>query len=180
MNDGGNMAAFENDLFRGETLFGTFYPKGYVVAAFRDRAAADDAHATLSQRGFGEARVWTGAEVIARHDEFMAQRSTLQRIGGAFGADEKVAIEEYLDAARAGHFFLTVHVPNEAEVEQVRAVIVSGEHARLMHYYGAVGMSNLAEQGARPPETFPTTGKVNQPSGPPPAAPDQAQRDPAW
>jgi 2-polyprenyl-6-methoxyphenol hydroxylase-like FAD-dependent oxidoreductase len=173
------MTAFQDNSFQGETLFGTFYPKGYVVAAFRDRAAANNAFAALEQHGFRETRVWSGDEVLARHDEFMAQRSTLQRIGGAFGADEKVALEDYLDAARSGHVLLTVHMPSEADVEQVRTVI-AGDDARLMHYYGALGMADLSDQGVRSSETLPTTGKVHEPSGPPPASPDQAQRDPAW
>lgn len=146
---------------------------------FRDRATADDVYAALTQQGMQDVRVWTGDEVLARHNGFMDQRNVLQRIGENFGADEKTALQDYLDAAEDGYFFLTVHAPSDAEVNGVRSVLMNN-NARLMHYYGRTGMADLSEQGAVPPQTTPTTGKVHEPSGPPPAAPGDNQRDPAW
>jgi hypothetical protein len=94
------MTTFEGNTFEGETLFGTFYPQGYIVASVDDPADADRAHAALQQAGFDEVRTWTGQEVLERHQAFIAQRNLAQRVGSIFASDEKLALDDYLEAAQ--------------------------------------------------------------------------------
>lgn len=136
------MTAFSDSSFDGETLFGTFYPKGYIVAVTHQKGDAEAAIAELQQAGFTDVRLWTGNEVQERHQAFLHQRSMLQRLGSAFAADEKLALDEYLQAAEEGHSFVTVHVADQSQVDTVRNTLVAF-HAHQMHYYGDVGMTDL-------------------------------------
>jgi hypothetical protein len=137
------VTAFRDSSFDGETLFGTFYPKGYIVAVTHQKDDAEAAIAELQQAGFTDVRLWSGSEVQERHQAFLHQRSMLQRIGSTFAADEKLALDEYLQAAEEGHSFVTVHVVEQSEIEPVRNTLVA-HHAHQMHYYGDVGMTDLA------------------------------------
>jgi hypothetical protein len=57
---------FKNDVFKvGEVLFGVFYPKRYIIAAFATAEQANQAVATLQQAGY-EARHWTPQQVLER------------------------------------------------------------------------------------------------------------------
>jgi hypothetical protein len=136
------MSAFTGDSFAGETLFGTFYPTGYIVAVTDARDDAEAAQAELVQAGFTELRIWSAAEVQERHQAFLDQRSLLQRIGSAVAADEKLVLDEYLQSAQDDHTFLTVHIPNADQVNQARDILVA-HHAHQVHYYGAVGITDL-------------------------------------
>jgi hypothetical protein len=118
------------------TLFGTFYPKGYVIAVVEDDGAAEGAAAAVRAAGFPgeEVRLFAGDEVLAIHERYLKERSVLQRIGGAFPSEEAAALGEYLDAARGGRRFLTVHAPESAEADRVATALADQPIAMIRHY----------------------------------------------
>jgi hypothetical protein len=156
------MPAFEDNAFTGQTLFGTFYPTGYLVATLHDRTDAEHAKWRLEEAGFAEVRVWTGPEVIERHEAFLAHRSVLQRLGGLLHSDERDALEDYLAAARQDHLFLTIHIPDHHQVERAHALLVEHD-VHLMHYYTAVGMADLPAHITRLPATKRAGGETRAP-----------------
>ena len=119
-----------------KTLFGTFYPKGYVIAVVEDGAAADPIVDAVRAAGFGgeDVRVWSGEEVLATHDRFVKERNPLQRIGGVFPSEEAAILQEYLESARAGNRFLTIHAPGHADAARVAAVLADQPIAVARHY----------------------------------------------
>jgi hypothetical protein len=136
------MTAFKDDSFTGDTLFGTFYPTGYITAVTHGRPQAEAAQTALQEAGFDDIRIWSAEDVQARHQAFLSQRSMIQRISAAFAADEKLVLDDYLQAAEEGHTFLTVHIPDEAQVNQARDILVA-HHAHQMHYYSPIGITDL-------------------------------------
>ena len=156
------MPAFEEKSFTGQTLFGTFYPTGYLVAVLHARTDAEHAKLRLQNAGFAEVRVWTGQEVIERHEAFLAHRSVLQRLGSLLHSDERDALEEYLAAARQDHLFLTIHIPDHHQVERAHPLLVEN-NVHLMHYYTAVGMADLPAHITRLPATNQARGETRVP-----------------
>jgi hypothetical protein len=126
------------------TLWGTYYPKGYVVAVVHEREAADRAAAALRAAGFGEedVRVHTGQEVVDRHERFRASMSVGQRIGAGLPSDEHEALNDYLEEARQGRHFLTVHAPAHELVHRARDVL-RGYGGHAMRYYGELTIEDL-------------------------------------
>jgi hypothetical protein len=173
------MAAFQGNSFGGDMVFGTYYPKGYLIATFNDGAAAHGAHGALTQHGFAQTRVWTGEEAIAQHDALAAQRNAEWQHGSSLQANNKLGLQDYMKAAHDGAFFVTLPVPDETMVEQARAALANYQ-PHMVHYYGSVGMIDLGAQSTTAPGITPTTAKVDEATSPPPASPDAAQRDPAW
>ena len=131
-----------SDQFTGPlgTMFGTFYPLGYVVAAFDDGQRARQTLEGLQGAGCQnrEARLLSGDEVLATHEAFLRQRNLAQRIAGAFDSEERDALEDYLELARQGHHFVIAEAPTEAEIQ--RALPVLREHGghKIRHYGRAV------------------------------------------
>ncbi len=128
------------------TLWGTFYPKGYVVAVVDDPQAAQRAFEALQNAGWAgeEARLWTGEQVLAKHQQFMEHRSLAQRVGASIGSGspEDVALKRYLEQARHGHLFLTVHAPNSNQVEQIHGIL-DDYNAHTIKYYAAAGVADV-------------------------------------
>ncbi len=172
------MAESSNNVPTNDMLFGTYYPSGYLIATFNDGVAAQEAQRALAQQGFAQARVWTGEEAIAQHDAGAAHRNAEWQRGSSLQANNNLGLQEYMNAAHHGAFFVTLRVPDETLVEQVRAAL-AGYRPHIMHYYGSVGVVDLGAQSSTP-ETPPATAQVNEPLDPPPASPGQTQRDPAW
>ena len=173
------MAASSNSLPTGDMVFSTYYPTGYLIATFNDGAAAHGAHGALAQQGIGQARVWSGEEAIAQHDTSAAQRNNEWQRGSSLQANNNLGLQDYMHAAHQGAFFVTVHVPDETMVEQVR-VALAGYQPHMVHYYGSVGIVDLGAQSTTAPIITPTTAQVHASNSPPPADINGPQRDPAW
>ena len=138
-----------DDKFTGAlgTSFGTFYPEGYIVAAFEDRGSAERAASALQGAGRAghEVRLFSGEETLANHEEFMGQRNLGQRVAGLLASEEQLASDEYLDLARQGHYFLIVHAPDQVEID--RASPLLKEHgAHHIRHYGKLTISSLDER----------------------------------
>ena len=124
-------------------LFGTFYPKEYLLAIANDRAQADRAMAAVQQAGFPEAEVFTGQEVLAHHQGLMEHRTLAQRLGSILSADEKLVQDDYLEQMQDGKLIVMVHVPDATEVE--RAGHALGEQgAFMLRYYGTDGVVEVS------------------------------------
>lgn len=136
--------AFKNEVFKaGEILFGTFYPKRYMVSAFGTAQQANQAAEALKDAGYDDVRSWVPPQVLERHEQFMQQRSPAQRVEGELSSDEKDALNDYLSLARQGHHFVTVYVPDESEVEQVESIL-EANGAKSTHYYGEWKLTDLS------------------------------------
>lgn len=105
----------------GETLFGTFYPRGYIVAVFRDPADLEQAVGALQQVNCEDVRIWTGQHTLDRDAEARSHQNALQKLGSLVGSGEKLALDDYLDLAREGRSFLTAHVHDQEHAEQARS-----------------------------------------------------------
>ncbi len=121
----------------GAMMFGTFYPKHYVVAVVGDPAeaarAADDLHAA----GFApeEVEVWSGERMLANHDTYLRQHRLLGRLGRLLPGDEALTEAHYLDEARAGCTFVLVLAPQPERRERARRIL-RAHHGHDLHYYG--------------------------------------------
>lgn len=118
------------------TLWGTFYPRGYIVGVVHDWHKAEEAAEKLRAAGFPEGEVHTHSaqDVLARHEELMKNRNLAERIAGSLPSDEGAAVDEYLDEARKGSCFVTVHAPENAQVARAREILRDqGVHA-MRHY----------------------------------------------
>lgn len=128
----------------GASLFGVFYPKHFIVTVFAERSAAESAASALKEAGFGEDEIntWDGAEVAANHDTYVAERGFLQKLGSLFPSEEHDVLNDYIEQARAGGTFLTVHAPEEAQ-RQTAAPIIAEAGGVLARYYGDNTITNL-------------------------------------
>jgi hypothetical protein len=130
---------FGKTTFRaGEVSFGTFSPTHYVVAAFDTEEQAKRTLQALREAEFRaeDVRLWSGAEVLERHQAFLKQQNLLDRVGAvvAMLGTEQEAMQQYLTMAEQGHFFLTVYAPQPELVERA-AIILANNQAHATRYY---------------------------------------------
>ena len=118
------------------TLWGVYYPTGYVVAILPDDDGAREASEALTAAGFAaeDVRVHPGPEVVERHEQFMQDRNLAQRALAAIHSDEREALDEYVEEAREGSAFVTVHAPQEDQVKRAHAVLADLGAYGMRHY----------------------------------------------
>jgi hypothetical protein len=123
------------DFKHGDTEFGIFYPKGYVLAVFPDAARADRAVAALRASGFmtDDLVVATAAEVLAYALEMRADPGLISRferfVTDLFGGEATLA-DELVTLAERGHGFVAVHAHDEAAT--TRAADAVREHSPVV------------------------------------------------
>jgi hypothetical protein len=113
-----------------------FSPRGFLVAILDDAGQAERAKTALRDVGFADKdlRVYTSQQILDDHDRFLAQRSLVRRVVGAF-TDDPDTIDLYFGYARDGRSALWVHVPDDADAE--RAVRCLADHPILhIRHYG--------------------------------------------
>lgn len=118
------------------TVFGTYYPRHYIVAVIHDPSMAAKARDALTADGFAEANVelCPGADFVKNWNDYLAHRGIVARLADLFPADEHEAIAEYLAEAGNGASFVMVHTPEHDGRE--RASDVLRQHgAHGMRYY---------------------------------------------
>jgi hypothetical protein len=106
---------------RQMTDFGMFYPRGYLVAAFRRREDAERVRRDLLAGGYDEEDcLLVRAEEVAdsARRNLADQQGPLSRLGRS---DEAVAA--HLRAAEEGSTFLVIYAPDDLEVERAMNVI---------------------------------------------------------
>lgn len=118
------------------TLWGVYYPTGYVVAVLDDADAAAQATQSLTAAGFSDEdiRVRPAGEVLERHERTMQGRNIAERLVGAIHSDEREALDEYIAEARNGKDFVTVHAEHEEQVHKARAALVGHSAYAIRHY----------------------------------------------
>lgn len=132
----------------GETSFGIFYPKGYLLSVYADVTAAERAAADLRAAGFAadDVLVASGEEVLARHREFNADVGLVghfkQFVSRHFG-DEGGMLDALIALAERGHAFVLAYAPGEAATARA-ADAVRGLRPVLLRKYDAFTTADLA------------------------------------
>ena len=126
------------------THLGSYYPTGYVVGVLDDLRHAEEAAQALRAAGCDadEVRVFTGEQVQAIERQFLHQRTLAQWVREAIASDEGEAHQQYLEAARRGHAFVTAHAPHLDEARRV-ATILTQHRGHGVRHYGAAVMTEL-------------------------------------
>ena len=101
------------------TDFGIFYPTGWIILAFEDKAAAERVQHDLSTGGYDakDAVLLSASDVIPSAKGQLENADWLARLGKA---DEMV--QTHLNAAKGGSTFLLVYAPTDGEAERVMNV----------------------------------------------------------
>jgi hypothetical protein len=120
-----------------------FEPRGFLVLILEDAGQADLAKAALGDAGFaeGDLRVYSGDQILADHDRYMAQRSLTGRVVGAL-TDDRGTIELYFGYARQGRAALWVRVPDRADANRALRYLAD---QRVLHlrYYGHYSQEDI-------------------------------------
>lgn len=170
------MPAFDEGSHKGMTVWGVFYPTGYIVAVFAECARAQAAQAALTAAGFEDTRFWTGQAVLERGATVRAERNVLERVGAHVSGQAAAALAEYVQAAEFHHCFVTTHIADQAQIAHAHALLAA-HNAYLIRYYAPTGTVDLHEQ--RPTWQAPMPGESAPDRENDPAAPAPG-RDPAW
>jgi hypothetical protein len=113
-----------------------FNPQGFLVLILEDAGEADLAKAALQGAGFAEndLRVYSGQQILADHDRYMAQRSVTRRVVRTL-TDDRATIELYFGYARQGRAALWVRAPDRADADRALRNVAD---QRVLHvrYYG--------------------------------------------
>lgn len=128
----------------GATMFGTYFPRHYVVTVIPDRERPEQAVADLRADGFAsdDVELWSGEQVLANHEPYLAQHGLRERLGRLFPGEESEVLEEYLEEARNGANFVTVRAPDE-EPRGRAAAILKGHLGHAMRYYAKYTFTDL-------------------------------------
>ncbi|GJG85861.1 hypothetical protein tb265_10420 [Gemmatimonadetes bacterium T265] len=131
----------------GETEFSVFYPRGYVLAAFPERATADAAVAALRTAGFAgdDVGVIDGADAIARHEDYQDQRTVGDRVrqffAGLYG-DESALLDHLLDLAQRGDAMVLAFAPDDAATTRAASVL-KPLGPEVLVKYGTLAVTDL-------------------------------------
>jgi len=117
-------------------MFGTFYPKHFIISVFTDPARGQQAVEALQSAGFDgkESLFLTGEQVLASDNAYLAEHRFRRRVGSLFPSEETAVMNEYLDEAKQGCAIVTVHTPEPAQQAHVRDIL--RQHGgRSIRYY---------------------------------------------
>ncbi len=135
-----------SDFFKeSDTQLGVFYPKHYVIAVFRNLAAAQQAAATLQLAGFAgdEVTAVAGTEIIQLAEENTGLGPLIMQELSRFFATEQMSTDKDLEWAHAGAGFVAVHCPTEESKQEAWAAL-SREGPMAARYYSNAGVEHLA------------------------------------
>ena len=113
--------------------FGVYYPRGYLVVAFRRREDAERVRQDLLAGGYDprDVRLYTGDEVARSAVLDLERRSgVLARLGHS-----AEAVEAHLEAAREGCTFLFIYAPGDVELERAMNVVRRAPFELAHHYH---------------------------------------------
>jgi hypothetical protein len=139
------MATLAGFFKESDTKLGIFYPNHYLVAVFRNVAAAGLAANKLRVAGFASDEVIAtdGAEVVQLAREETGVGSVLMQGLSRFFATEQIYTDNDLEHARHGAGFLAVHCPTDlAKAEAWR--LIQSEDPLDARYYSNDGIEHLA------------------------------------
>ena len=112
-----------------------FNPYGFLVTIFDSAGRADLARSALAKAGFADddLRIYTGAQILAGHERFLAQHGRLARFVAAL-TDDPETIKSYLGYARAGGAALWIRVPDDAAANRAVRALADHPVLHLRHY----------------------------------------------
>lgn len=137
----------------GDTSFGIFYPKHYIVAGYRTLADAEAAEAAFRNADVAaeDVRAATGEFVVgqleSRHGASWLQRMEARLV--EFASTEAGYIHEDADLARAGGAFLFVYAPDEARMALARRVFAQHGPVYARRYLD-VAIERIVENASAP------------------------------
>ena len=102
------------------TQFGIFYPRGYVVVAFRTPEDAQRMQWSLAEGGYAEddIKILDTKRVLEGASADLEQLNPLVRALGA----EAQATESHRTGAAAGHTFLVAYAPSDLDTDRLMNV----------------------------------------------------------
>ena len=112
----------------GETSFGSFYPKNYVLAVFKTDAEATRAGEALSAAGFSgeDVIVATGTDVVEHDAAVRSHQGLLAKLGEKWSrlyTDEAANADALMELAAQGAAFVLAYAPDEPTTERARSVL---------------------------------------------------------
>ncbi|MGH8163853.1 MAG: hypothetical protein ACREP1_05920 [Rhodanobacteraceae bacterium] len=137
----------------GDTSFGIFYPKHYIVAGYHNIAEAEAAEAAFRNAGApaDDVRATTGEFVVgqleSRHGASWLERMEARLV--EFAGTEAGYIREDADLARDGGAFLFVYAPDDARMAQARRVFAQHGPAYARRYLD-VAIERIVENANAP------------------------------
>jgi hypothetical protein len=139
------LASFFNG---SETQFGIFYPKGYLVAVFRDYPTAVNAEKQVRHSGVPEDQVIAvpGQDVVDWTEENLVKKglwATLMRELSRLFATEEIYNRNDLEHAKRGAAFLAVHCPTDARKQSAWNLIKGVSTPIAARHYSLGGVDHL-------------------------------------
>ena len=127
------------------TKLGVFYPTHYMIAVFRNPAAAEFAVHKLWDAGFSpsDAIATDGKTALEFDEEETNLAGFVMQAISRFFATEQVFADHDLDDARQGAGFLAVHCPTD-ELKDTAWSLIQPEGPLDARYYAALGIEHLA------------------------------------
>lgn len=127
------------------TELGLFYPKHYLIAAFRDLATAEQARNNLRDAGFSDEDAFaiSGPELIRLENDETGLASLLMQTLSRLFATEQVTTDQDLQRARHGAAFVATYCPRD-ELKETATRILQAESPLAARYYGGDGIEHLA------------------------------------
>jgi hypothetical protein len=120
--------------------FGMFYPRGYVIVAFRNQEDAERARQRLLEGGYAEDDV----EIMDTNRVLEGSTTDLEHLSPlikALGSEARV-MESHKAGAAAGQTFLIAYAPSELDTERLMNV-ARGTGYLKAHKYDRFSLTEL-------------------------------------
>ena len=139
------MSTLKGFFKESDTQLGVFYPKHYLIAVFRNLAAAHQAVAKLRLAGFAddEAIAVAGEDVLELTKEETGPGNFLMQAVSRFFATEQVSHDSDLRLAKHGAAFVAVHCPLPKTKDEAWKVLEAAAPLAARHY-ASDGLEHLA------------------------------------
>jgi hypothetical protein len=133
---------------QGDTSFGTFYPRNYIIAGYRSFREAEAAEMAFAAAGTNaeDVRAATG-DFVVNQLEAHREASWLERAEAhvaEFAGTESGYLDDDAELARKGGAFLFVYAPEDRHVNRARAVFERHRPAYARRYLN-VAIERLVE-----------------------------------
>jgi hypothetical protein len=117
--------------------------RGFLVLILEDVGEAGLARAALREAGFAEEglRVYSGEEILADHDRFMAGRGACDEAAGP-GRDDRGTVEQYFGYAGEGRAALWVRVADRADATDALRYLTD-QRVLDLRYYGYYSQEDI-------------------------------------
>jgi len=142
------MSLIEGFFHGADTELGIFYPRNYLLAVFKDWAAATKAAEIVLAHGFSPEHVVAtpGQDVVrhaAEHFDHDGTAGFLMRALSRLIGTEAVYADRDLEMAAKGAAFLAVYCPTEAQKRKAWEAIQGCSPVAARHY-ALTGIEHLA------------------------------------